>query len=140
MTADEKVNILMVDDEPSKLLSYEVILAELGENLIKAKSAPEALSILLKTDVAVVLMDVSMPEWMDLSSRTSSVSTRDLEDRDHLHFRRAPFGFRSHPGLSQRSRGLHIGAGGSRSTAGQSRSVCRAASENAPTGGNEQRA
>lgn len=62
MTADEKVNILMVDDQPSKLLSYEVILADLDENLIKASSAKEALSILLKTDVAVVLMDVSMPE------------------------------------------------------------------------------
>ncbi|HEY1807480.1 MAG TPA: ATP-binding protein [Acidobacteriaceae bacterium] len=62
MTADEKVNILMVDDQPSKLLSYEVILGDLGENLIKARSAREALNILLKTDVAVVLMDVSMPE------------------------------------------------------------------------------
>jgi PAS domain S-box-containing protein len=62
MTADDKVNILMVDDEPSKLLSYEVILAELGENLIQARSAKDALNILLKTDVAVVLMDVSMPE------------------------------------------------------------------------------
>ena len=62
MTADEKVNILMVDDQPSKLLSYEVILADLGENLIKASSAREALNVLLKKDVAVVLMDVSMPE------------------------------------------------------------------------------
>ncbi|MGC2636376.1 MAG: ATP-binding protein [Acidobacteriaceae bacterium] len=62
MTADEKVNILMVDDQPAKLLSYEVILAELGENLIKASSAREALNVLLKTDIAVVLMDVSMPE------------------------------------------------------------------------------
>ena len=62
MTADDKVNILMVDDQPAKLLSYEVILAELGENLIKATPAKEALNILLKTDVAVVLMDVSMPE------------------------------------------------------------------------------
>lgn len=62
MTADEKVNILMVDDQPAKLLSYEVILSELGENLIKATSAREALNVLLKTDVAVVLMDVSMPE------------------------------------------------------------------------------
>ena len=59
---DEKVNILMVDDQPAKLLSYEVMLAELGENLIKATTAKEALEILLKTDVAVVLMDVSMPE------------------------------------------------------------------------------
>ncbi len=62
MMPDEKINILMVDDQPSKLLSYEVILAELGENLIKAHSATEALNILLKTDIAVVLMDVSMPD------------------------------------------------------------------------------
>src|ERR1700719_4954730 len=58
----DKVNILMVDDQPAKLMSYEVMLGGLGENLIKANSAKEALEILLKTDVAVVLMDVSMPE------------------------------------------------------------------------------
>jgi signal transduction histidine kinase len=57
-----KINILMIDDQPAKLLSYEVILRELGENLIKAQSAREGLDYLLKTDVAVVLMDVSMPE------------------------------------------------------------------------------
>jgi signal transduction histidine kinase len=62
MTMRDKVNILMVDDQPAKLLSYEVILAELGENLIKANSGREALEQLLKLDVAVVLMDVSMPE------------------------------------------------------------------------------
>ncbi|MGA8273558.1 MAG: PAS domain-containing protein [Candidatus Sulfotelmatobacter sp.] len=62
MGFDEKVNILMVDDQPGKLLSYEVMLGGLGENLIKANSAKEALEILLKTEVAVVLMDVSMPE------------------------------------------------------------------------------
>src|ERR1035437_503754 len=56
------VNILMVDDQPAKLLSYEVMLGELGENLIKAASGREALELLLKIDVAVVLMDVSMPE------------------------------------------------------------------------------
>jgi PAS domain S-box-containing protein len=58
----EKVNILMVDDQPGKLLSYEVMLEPLGETLIKANSAKQALEILLKTEVAVVLMDVSMPE------------------------------------------------------------------------------
>jgi signal transduction histidine kinase len=58
----EKVKILMVDDQPGKLLSYEVMLRELDENLIPARSGKEALSILLKTDVAVVLLDVSMPE------------------------------------------------------------------------------
>jgi PAS domain S-box-containing protein len=62
MRSTEKVNILMVDDQPAKLLSYEAILAELGENLIKANSGREALEHLLRTDVAVVLMDVSMPE------------------------------------------------------------------------------
>ncbi len=62
MSPKDKVNILMVDDQPAKLLSYEVILAELGENLIKVTSGTEALQHLLKTDIAVVLMDVSMPE------------------------------------------------------------------------------
>src|ERR1700736_6132414 len=62
MSPQDKVNILMVDDQPGKLLSYEVILGELGENLIKANSGSEALECLLKNDVAVVLMDVSMPE------------------------------------------------------------------------------
>ncbi|MCZ7595419.1 MAG: PAS domain-containing protein [Hyphomicrobium sp.] len=62
MNARQPVNILLVDDQPAKLLSYEVILAELGENLIKANSASEALSALLKTDVAVVLVDVCMPD------------------------------------------------------------------------------
>ena len=62
MSDEEKVNILMVDDQPGKLLSYEAILSELGENLIKATSAKEALEKLLKTDVAAVVMDVSMPE------------------------------------------------------------------------------
>jgi CheY-like chemotaxis protein len=58
----DRVNILLVDDQPAKLLSYEVILSELGENLIKANSAREALEQLLKTEVAVILLDVSMPE------------------------------------------------------------------------------
>src|SRR5580700_8193327 len=62
MSLEERVNILMVDDQPSRLLSYEAILDELGENLIKASSGREALEQLLRTDVAVVLMDVSMPE------------------------------------------------------------------------------
>jgi PAS domain S-box-containing protein len=62
MTGHEKVNILLVDDQPAKLLSYEVILKDLNENLIKASSGREALEQLLKTDVAVVLVDVCMPD------------------------------------------------------------------------------
>lgn len=62
MNQRDRANILMVDDQPGKLMSYEVILKELDENLIQARSATEALDHLLRTDVAVVLMDVSMPE------------------------------------------------------------------------------
>ena len=62
MSAFDPVNILLVDDQPAKLLSYEVILSQLGENLIKTNSAHDALAQLLKHDVAVVLIDVQMPE------------------------------------------------------------------------------
>jgi two-component sensor histidine kinase/DNA-binding response OmpR family regulator len=57
-----KINVLLVDDQPAKLLSYEVMLAELGENLMKVSSAREALEALLKTEIAVVLIDVCMPD------------------------------------------------------------------------------
>ena len=62
MMDQEKVNILLVDDQPAKLLAYEVILKELGENLVKASSGREALEFLLKNDVAIILVDVCMPE------------------------------------------------------------------------------
>jgi PAS domain S-box-containing protein len=59
---NDKVNVLLVDDQPDKLLAYEVILHELNENLVKTSSAREALQFLLKNDVAVILIDVCMPE------------------------------------------------------------------------------
>ncbi len=62
MGAADQVNILLVDDQPGKLLGYEAILGELDENLIKAGSANEALEHLLRNDVAVVLIDVCMPD------------------------------------------------------------------------------
>ena len=62
MTGEEQVNILLVDDQPAKLLSYEVVLRDLNENLIQATSATEALQLLLKNEVAVVLIDVCMPD------------------------------------------------------------------------------
>src|SRR5712671_2621178 len=62
MMDHEKVNILLVDDQPAKLLAYEVILKELGENLVAAASGREALEYLLKNEVAVILLDVCMPE------------------------------------------------------------------------------
>lgn len=62
MENKEPVNVLLVDDQPGKLLSYEVMLSELGENLIAVSSAQEALACLLKIEVAVILVDVCMPE------------------------------------------------------------------------------
>jgi PAS domain S-box-containing protein len=62
MMEHEKVNILLVDDQPAKLLAYEVILKGLGENLISVASGREALEFLLKNDVAIILVDVCMPE------------------------------------------------------------------------------
>jgi PAS domain S-box-containing protein len=62
MPMSDKVNVLLVDDQPDKLLAYEVILHDLKENLVKTSSAREALQFLLKNDVAVILIDVCMPE------------------------------------------------------------------------------
>jgi CheY-like chemotaxis protein len=58
----EKVNILLVDDQPARLLTYESILGPLEHNLVRASSGLEALDKLLKDEFAVVLLDVSMPE------------------------------------------------------------------------------
>ncbi len=58
----DKVNILLVDDQQAKLLSHEVVLAEIGENLLKAGSAREAFECLLKNEVALILIDVCMPD------------------------------------------------------------------------------
>jgi signal transduction histidine kinase len=62
MIASDKVNILLVDDQQAKLLSHEVVLAEMGENLLKASSAREAFECLLKNEVALILIDVCMPD------------------------------------------------------------------------------
>src|SRR5436853_33112 len=56
-----KVNILMVDDSPDKLLAMESVLAELNQNVVKARSGEEALRLLLKMEFAVILLDVNMP-------------------------------------------------------------------------------
>ncbi len=60
--ASDRVNILLVDDQQAKLLSHEVVLAEIGENLFKASSAREAFECLLKNEIGLILIDVCMPE------------------------------------------------------------------------------
>lgn len=62
MSADDKVNILLVDDSQAKLLSHEAILAEIGENLLTACSARQAFEVLLRSEVALILIDVCMPD------------------------------------------------------------------------------
>jgi signal transduction histidine kinase/DNA-binding response OmpR family regulator len=62
MTNDEKVNILVVDDLPEKLLVLSSILESLGENVVTAKSGREALRRVLDQEFAVILLDVNMPD------------------------------------------------------------------------------
>jgi PAS domain S-box-containing protein len=102
--ADDKINILLVDDQPAKLLSYEVILRDLRENLVKATSAREALELLLKRDIAVVLIDVCMPE-LDGFQLAAMI-------REHPRFRQTAIIFISAIHLSDvdRLRGYEMGA------------------------------
>ncbi|HLB99179.1 MAG TPA: response regulator, partial [Acetobacteraceae bacterium] len=102
--AGEMVNILMVDDQPGKLLSYEVMLEELGENLFKARSAAEALQYLLKNEIAVILIDVCMPD-LDGFELAALI-------RDHPRYQRTAIIFVSAIHLSDldRLRGYELGA------------------------------
>ncbi|HEY8130485.1 MAG TPA: response regulator, partial [Thermoanaerobaculia bacterium] len=61
-SADERVNILLVDDQPANLLALESILSDMGQNLVKAESGRAALKALLNDEFAVILLDVQMPD------------------------------------------------------------------------------
>src|SRR4051812_9002704 len=104
MSSADKVNVLLVDDQPAKLLAYEVILRDLGENLIKASTGREALEHLLKMDVAVVLVDVCMPE-LDGFQLAAMI-------RDHPRFQKTAIIFISAIHLTDvdRLRGYEMGA------------------------------
>ena len=81
----DKANILIVDDDPSKLLALETILAELGENVVRAHSGKDALRSVLGLPFAVILLDINMP-GMD------GFETAELI-RTHPSFRRTPLIF-----------------------------------------------
>ncbi len=100
----ERVNILLVDDQKSRLLSYESILRDLDENLISAQSGEEALSLLMKYDFAVVLLDVSMP-GMDGFETAAMI-------HDHPRFERIPIIFVTgvHDTEFDRLKGYKLGA------------------------------
>jgi signal transduction histidine kinase len=59
--ADEQASILLVDDKPERLLTYEVILEPLRQKLVRTQSGEEALAKLRDTEFAAILLDVSMP-------------------------------------------------------------------------------
>jgi PleD family two-component response regulator len=104
MVGQEKVNILLVDDQPGKLLSYETILHGLNENLLKASSGREALEYLLKSEIAVILVDVCMPD-LDGFQLAAMI-------RDHPRFQKTAIIFISAILLSEMDslRGYEMGA------------------------------
>jgi signal transduction histidine kinase len=104
MHTGEKVNILLVDDQPARLLTYESILRDLGQNLIRAQSGLEALERLMKDDFAVVLLDVSMP-GMDGFETASLI-------HEHPRFERTPIIFVTgvHVTELDRLKGYKLGA------------------------------
>ncbi|HEY5940989.1 MAG TPA: response regulator [Gemmatimonadales bacterium] len=72
----DRVNILLVDDQPANLIALEAMLHGLGQNLIKAESGREALKWLLTHEFAVILLDVKMPE-MDGFETATLIRERD---------------------------------------------------------------
>src|SRR5438876_1591662 len=73
---DERVNILLVADQPEVRLALESILGEMGENLVHADSGRAALRALLEHEFAVILLDVQMPD-LDGFETASLIRQRD---------------------------------------------------------------
>jgi len=61
-STEERVNILLVDDQPNNLLALESMLGDMGQNLVRAESGTRALKQLLDREFAVILLDVQMPD------------------------------------------------------------------------------
>jgi signal transduction histidine kinase len=80
MASEDRVNILLVDDQPANLLALEAILAELGENLVRAYSGADALRHVLTDDFGVILLDVQM---QDLNGFETAKLIRDRERSRH---------------------------------------------------------
>jgi signal transduction histidine kinase len=104
MVTGEKVNILLVDDQPARLLTYQSVLQDLDQNLVSARSGVEALEKLMRQEFAVVLLDVSMPD-MDGFEAARLI-------HDHPRFERTPIIFVTGVHMSEldRLKGYKLGA------------------------------
>lgn len=80
MESEERINILIVDDSPTNLLALEAILSGPDRSIVSASSGDEALRYLLDNEVAVILMDVYMPELDGL--QTAELIRRRDRSRD----------------------------------------------------------
>jgi signal transduction histidine kinase/ActR/RegA family two-component response regulator len=100
----EPVNILLVDDQPSRLVTYRAILGDLHENLIDANSGTEALKFLMTHDFALILLDVNMP-GLDGFETASLI-------HQHPRFEKTPIIFVTAVNVSDldRMRGYRLGA------------------------------
>ena len=99
-----KVDILLVDDQPARLMTYETILEPLGQNLVCAHSGSEALEKLMVNEFALILLDVSMP-GMDGFETAAMI-------HDHPRFERTPIIFVTgvHDTELDRLKGYELGA------------------------------
>ena len=100
----EPANVLLVDDNPARLLSYHTILDPLGERLVEAMSGTDALRAVMETDFAVIVLDVNMP-GMDGFETASLI-------HQHPRFERTPIIFVSAINVSDMDRlqGYKLGA------------------------------
>ena len=101
---DGKVNILIVDDKPDKLLALEAVLEDLRQNVVRAYSGREALRALLTDEFAVILLDVNMP-GMDGFETAQLIRQRKSSEHVPIIFVTA-FGDENHS-----ARGYQLGAG-----------------------------
>mgnify|MGYP003811054263 CR=1 FL=1 len=76
------IKILLVDDRPENLISLESMLENRSRTIIKATSGNEALKLALENEIALILLDVQMPDMdgfevarlLKENSRTKDVS------------------------------------------------------------------
>ena len=103
-TAAAPVKILLVDDQPGRLLTYRTILEPLGEELVDARSGMEALKLLMEDEYAVILLDVNMPVMDGFETATMI--------HQHPRFENTPIIFVTAVNLSDldRLRGYKLGA------------------------------